>query len=71
MEELAIVKKDDRSSLAANTNDIGIATCRIAIQDRDNNLFQTARLVRSSLYINIISNDYVSTTLDLYRVDLT
>jgi hypothetical protein len=40
-----------------------------ALAKRDNDLFQTARLVTGGLYIQIVLNDYVRTILNLQKVE--
>ena len=42
---------------------------KTAVEKRDEDLFQTARLVTNGLYINIVLNDYVRTILNLQRVE--
>lgn len=63
VEKLAIINEGDRFnpttlSGAPNTK-------------RDNDLFQTGRLITCGLYINCILQDYVRTILNLNRVDST
>jgi hypothetical protein len=42
-----------------------------AVKKRDNDLFQTGRLITCGLYINIILRDYVRVILNLNRTDTT
>ncbi|EWC45463.1 hypothetical protein DRE_00862 [Drechslerella stenobrocha 248] len=42
-----------------------------ALRKQDEDLFQTARLVTSGLYINIILTDYLRTVLNLHRTNST
>ncbi|KAF3911316.1 Peroxidasin [Orbilia brochopaga] len=49
----------------------GMDHVKTAIKKQDEDLFQTARLITTSLYINIILTDYLRTILNLNRTDST
>lgn len=68
-EQLAIINEGGRFSLPTELFDTEIEQYKKAMAQRDNALFQTARLVTSALYVRIILNDYISTILNLQRVD--
>lgn len=71
VEQLALINESGRFSLPAHISEDETATYEEALSRRDNNLFQTARLVTSGLYVQIVLNDYVRTILNLQRVDST
>lgn len=54
--------------MPANATELDTESYNKAVGKRDEELFQTARLVTSGLYINIILNDYVRTILNLQHV---
>ncbi|KAK4118839.1 heme peroxidase family protein [Parathielavia appendiculata] len=61
--ELAIINESGRFSLPAE----GQRDYKEALEDRDNALFQTGRLITCGLYINIVLGDYLRTILNLNR----
>jgi len=63
--QLAEINEGGRFDIPTKEND------ERAWRKRDNDLFQTARLVTCGLYINIILTDYVRTILNLNRTDTT
>ncbi|MCJ1396496.1 hypothetical protein MMC18_009386 [Xylographa bjoerkii] len=70
VKELAIINENDRFGLPVGLEpaDDGYG---IAQAKRDNDLFQTGRLITCGLYVNIILNDYVRTILNLNRSNST
>lgn len=62
--ELATINEKDRFCLRPDPRDGDEALAKAA-RKRDDDLFQTARLVTCGLYVNIILNDYLRTILDL------
>lgn len=64
-----LARIDEGGRFASILNPPGKAKPQDAEQLYDEALFQTARLVTSGLYINIILHDYVRTILNLNRVD--
>ncbi|KAF1845382.1 heme peroxidase [Cucurbitaria berberidis CBS 394.84] len=68
-EQLALINERDLFSLPANAAEFDTSSYNSALAKRDNDLFQTARLVTNGLYINIVLNDYVRTILNLQRVE--
>jgi hypothetical protein len=71
VDQLALINENGRFSLPSHVNEDGTAAYEKAIAKRDNDLFQTARLVTGGLYVQIVLNDYVRTILNLQRVDST
>lgn len=69
-EQLAAINEDGKFSLPAGISEASDAYEK-AVMKRDNDLFQTARLVTGGLYIQIISNDYFRTIINLQRTDST
>ncbi|KAG9187359.1 hypothetical protein G6011_05230 [Alternaria panax] len=69
VEQLAIINENSRFSTPSNTASIDTSFYKKAITKCDNDLFQTARLVTTSLYINIVLKDYVRSILNLQCVD--
>ncbi|KAJ6259386.1 Psi-producing oxygenase [Drechslerella dactyloides] len=65
-ETLAAIDEHSRFSIPA-----GMERDKTATQKQDEDLFQTARLVTSSLYINIVLTDYLRTILNLNRTSST
>ena len=68
-EQIAIINESARFSFPNPDADLDTTSYEEAVVKRDNDLFQTARLVTSGLYINIVLNDYVRTILNLQRVE--
>jgi hypothetical protein len=68
---LALINQGGRFSLPYDVAKSDTEIYEKAVSKRDNDLFQTARLVTSGLYISIILNDYVRTILNLQRVEST
>ncbi|KAI1880063.1 hypothetical protein JX265_001684 [Neoarthrinium moseri] len=62
--ELAVINERGKFSLPAGLKE-GDEGYEPALKKRDNDLFQTARLVTCGLYVNIILNDYLRTILNL------
>ncbi|KAI4698856.1 hypothetical protein J4E81_005468 [Alternaria sp. BMP 2799] len=69
VEQLAIINENGRFSPPCNAAGIDTGFYKRALSKRDNDLFQTARLVTTGLYINIVLKDYVRTILNLQCVD--
>lgn len=66
---LATINENGRFTLPPqNTSSERLAYRELLVQ-RDNDLFQTARLITCGLYIQIVLNDYVRTILNLQRMD--
>ncbi|KAL3479234.1 heme peroxidase [Aspergillus californicus] len=64
--ELALINEAGRfSSPSERGLETGTAEYAAATAKRDNDLFQTGRLVTCALYVNIILNDYLRTILNL------
>ncbi|KAF2465444.1 heme peroxidase [Lindgomyces ingoldianus] len=70
-EQLAIINEAGKFSLPNNLSQVNTEAFDNALSKRDNDLFQTARLVTCGLYINIITCDYLRTILNLHRTDST
>jgi hypothetical protein len=68
-EQLAMINEADRFSLPAGIKEADTEAYNKAVTTRDNDLFQVARLVTCSLYINIATNDYVRTILNLNKTN--
>ncbi|KAF1957002.1 hypothetical protein CC80DRAFT_561492 [Byssothecium circinans] len=68
-EQLAVINENDRFSLPAGIDQADTVAYTKAVEKRDNDLFQTARLVTSSLYVQIVTNDYIRTILNLQRTE--
>ncbi|KAJ3453403.1 hypothetical protein MRS44_017650 [Fusarium solani] len=64
--ELATINEDGRFSLADGVTP-GHTDYDEALRKRDNDLFQTGRLVTCGLYVNMILSDYLRTILNLNR----
>jgi len=65
--ELAVINEGGRFSMPEASDD---KDCyEKALAKRDNDLFQTARLVTGGLYVNIILKDYVNTILATNRTN--
>lgn len=62
--ELATINENGRFGLPAGLKE-GDPGYDAAVKKRDNDLFQTSRLVTCGLYVNIILNDYLRTILNL------
>ncbi|EAW25699.1 peroxidase/cytochrome P450 family protein [Aspergillus fischeri NRRL 181] len=62
--ELAYINEAGRFSLPAGVNQDD-PRYSSAVAQRDNDLFQTGRLITCGLYVNIILNDYLRTILNL------
>tara|TARA_R110002003_G_scaffold70_10_gene6389 strand:+ start:16379 stop:17170 length:792 start_codon:yes stop_codon:yes gene_type:complete len=67
--QLALINEGGKFSLPSNIAELETKMYTAALAKRDNDLFQTARLVTSGLYIQIVLNDYVRTILNLQRVE--
>ena len=65
--QLVEINEAGRFSLPAGVTPDSKEAYESAQLKRDNDLFQTGRLVTCGLYVNIILGDYVSTILNLYR----
>ncbi|KAJ8115411.1 hypothetical protein OPT61_g2940 [Boeremia exigua] len=69
--QLAVINENGRFTSPSQ----GTASARLAykalLAKRDEDLFQTARLITCGLYVQIILNDYVRTILNLQRVEST
>ncbi|KAF2642870.1 fatty acid oxygenase [Massarina eburnea CBS 473.64] len=68
-EQLAIINENDRFSLPAGINEADTEAYIKCVEKRDNDLFQTARLITSGLYVQVLRNDYIRTILNLQRTD--
>ncbi|KAK8078122.1 hypothetical protein PG996_004292 [Apiospora saccharicola] len=64
---LALINENGRFNAPADSLPDDMKTAAYA--KRDNDLFQTARLVTCGLYFNIVLRDYVRTILNLNRTD--
>lgn len=69
VEQLALINEGGRFDMPQNTEKINKQSFRTALAKRDNDLFQTARLVTTGLYVQIVLNDYVRTILNLQRTE--
>ena len=70
VEQLALINEDGRFSLRKKEEDQKVKRYNDEIIDRrDDDLFQTGRLITCGLYVNIILIDYVRTILNLNRTD--
>ncbi|KAF1977554.1 heme peroxidase [Bimuria novae-zelandiae CBS 107.79] len=67
--ELASINEAEKFSLPIGITEADTGAYAKAIAKRDNDLFQTARLVTSALYMKIITGDYFRTILNLQRTD--
>ncbi|KAK3711577.1 hypothetical protein LTR37_009568 [Vermiconidia calcicola] len=67
-EQLALINEDNR--FTENTNNPSVNRYGETVNRRDDDLFQTGRLITCGLYVNIILKDYVRTILNLNRTDL-
>lgn len=67
VEQLALINEDGR--FTENAKNPTVHRYGEKINKRDDDLFQTGRLVTCGLYINIILIDYVRTILNLNRTD--
>lgn len=65
--ELALINENGRFSIPSSITPENQKMYSAAEVKRDNDLFQTARLVTCGLYINIILKDYVRVILNLNR----
>lgn len=71
-EQLAGINEGGRFDLKINPRNPNREEAkRKAIEEREEELFQTARLVTSGLYINMILSDYLRTIVNLNRTDST
>ncbi|KAK2592292.1 hypothetical protein QQS21_010012 [Conoideocrella luteorostrata] len=62
--ELAVINENGKFSLPAGLKE-GDSGYEAAVKKRDNDLFQTGRLITCGLYVNIILNDYLRAILNL------
>ncbi|KAH0556381.1 hypothetical protein GP486_005695 [Trichoglossum hirsutum] len=69
--QLAEINESGRFSLPAGVTPADKEGYEAAQRKRDNDLFQTARLITCGLYVNIILGDYVRTILNLNRTNST
>ena len=67
VEQLALINEDGRFS--ENPAKTDVERYGEIINRRDDDLFQTARLITCGIYVNIILIDYVRTILNLNRTD--
>ncbi|KAK5116380.1 hypothetical protein LTR62_007927 [Meristemomyces frigidus] len=67
VEQLAAINEGDRFTV--NPRQINVERYGETINKRDDDLFQTGRLITCGLYVNIILIDYVRTILNLNRTD--
>ncbi|KAF2628738.1 heme peroxidase [Macroventuria anomochaeta] len=67
--QLAAINENGRFTLPPQTTSLGRIAYKELLANRDNDLFQTARLITCGLYMQIVLNDYVRTILNLQRVD--
>lgn len=67
VEQLASINEDGR--FTENPNNPSVKRYGETINKRDDDLFQTGRLITCGLYVNIILIDYVRTILNLNRTD--
>ncbi|KAK5175038.1 uncharacterized protein LTR77_000174 [Saxophila tyrrhenica] len=67
VEQLALINEDGRFS--ENPRKPNVERYGESINRRDDDLFQTGRLITCGLYVNIILIDYVRTILNLNRTD--
>lgn len=61
--ELASINEGGRFDLTVNSPEPDTSKYIKAIEKRDNDLFQVARLVTSGLYIHVVLGDYIRTIL--------
>ncbi|KAL1639238.1 hypothetical protein SLS58_008080 [Diplodia intermedia] len=64
VQELATINENGRFSLPSGLSPES-SEYEKALQKRDNDLFQTGRLITCGLYVNVILNDYLRTILNL------
>ena len=69
VEQLALINEDGRFSERRKEKDRIVERYGEKIERRDDDLFQTGRLITCGLYVNIILIDYVRTILNLNRTD--
>ncbi|KAF2020693.1 heme peroxidase [Aaosphaeria arxii CBS 175.79] len=69
VEELSIINEGGKFSMPSDTVLPGTPEYERLMKKRDNDLFQTARLVTCSLYMHIIVNDYFRTIINIHRTD--
>ncbi|KAK3056866.1 hypothetical protein LTR09_001904 [Extremus antarcticus] len=67
VEQLALINEDGR--FTENSKKPNVERYGDSINRRDDDLFQTGRLITCGLYVNIILIDYVRTILNLNRTD--
>ena len=67
--QLALIDESGRFGLPPDMARLDTQAYEAALAKRDNDLFQTARLVTSGLYVQIILNNYIRTILDLQRME--
>lgn len=67
VEQLALINENER--FTENLKKVSEERYGEQVNIRDDNLFQTARLITCGLYVNIILIDYVRTILNLNRTD--
>jgi hypothetical protein len=68
-ENLTLINENGRFSLPATLTNSNEEDLDKATNKRDNDLFQTARLITGGLYIQIVIYDYLRTALNLHRTD--
>ncbi|OJD36254.1 fatty acid oxygenase [Diplodia corticola] len=69
VQELATINENGRFSLPSGL-DPESSEYNTALLKRDNDLFQTGRLITCGLYVNVILNDYLRTILNLNDTDV-
>ena len=67
VEQLALINEDGR--FTENTKDPMVERYGEKINRRDDDLFQTGRLITCGLYVNLVLIDYVRTILNLNQTD--
>ncbi|OGE48982.1 hypothetical protein PENARI_c024G08716 [Penicillium arizonense] len=67
VQQLALINEAGRFSISVTVDPQDKAAYEKALAKRDNDLFQTGRLVTCGLYVNIILHDYVRVILNLNR----
>lgn len=67
VEQLALINENGR--FTENPRQVEVERYGEKVNKRDDDLFQTARLITCGLYVNIILIDYVRTILNLNRTD--
>ncbi|KAK4548052.1 hypothetical protein LTR36_010772 [Oleoguttula mirabilis] len=69
VEQLALINENGRFTESEDPRQVKVERYGEWINRRDDDLFQTGRLITCGLYVNIILIDYVRTILNLNRTD--